>query len=220
MCGDLCFLTPVRLFRLSSRTFTVRKNALLAKTWRSTSRKYFLHGGERSKKGCHGRNNIIQITKSGIIQRGSLLSLVRGSLQHERDFHQSVVILKLRQHLQQEDNGSVHMRCKTSRSVNLIYWNTPDALKGTRREKKRSRRVEFDCIATIIKKKHYVFSHLPVEHGTDKLMDEEANCCPGGAAFTFDWTTSQQANWRNSESLCFEPALCYDSRFSKAHGNN
>lgn len=152
VCSDLCFLTPVRLFRLSSRTFTVRKNALLAKTWRSTSRKYFLHGGERSEKRCHGRNNIIQITKSGIIQRRSLLSLVRGSLQHEGDFHQSVVILKLRQHLQQEDNGSVHMRCKTSRAVNLIYWNTPDALKGRGEEKKRSRRVEFDCTATIKKK--------------------------------------------------------------------
>lgn len=140
VCSDLCFLTPVRLFRLSSRTFTVRKNALLAKTWRSTSRKYFLHGGERSEKRCHGRNNIIQITKSGIIQRRSLLSLVRGSLQHEGDFHQSVVILKLRQHLQQEDNGSVHMRCKTSRAVNLIYWNTPDALKGTRRGEKEKQK--------------------------------------------------------------------------------
>ncbi len=50
VCGDLCFLTPVRLFRLSSRTFTVRKNAFLAKTWRSTSRKYFLYGRERSRR--------------------------------------------------------------------------------------------------------------------------------------------------------------------------
>lgn len=78
----------------------------------------------------HNRN-------SSVIQRWSLLSLVRGSLQHERDFQQSVVILKLRQHLQQEDNGSVHMRCKTSRAINLIYWNTPDALQEG--EKKRSR---------------------------------------------------------------------------------
>lgn len=45
--------TPVRVFRLSSRTFTVRKNALLAKTWRSTSRKYFL---KRTEGKCHGTN--------------------------------------------------------------------------------------------------------------------------------------------------------------------
>lgn len=59
----------------------------------------------------------------------SLLSLVRGSLEHERDFDQCVVVLQLRQHLQQEDDGSVHMRCKTARAINLIHWNMPDALK-------------------------------------------------------------------------------------------
>lgn len=66
-----------------------------------------------------------------------LLSLVRGSLQHKRDFQQSIVILELRQHLQQEDNGSVHMRCKTTRAINLIYWNTPDALDKTRRKQRK-----------------------------------------------------------------------------------
>lgn len=80
---------------------------------------------------------ITQNRNSSMIQHGSLLSLVRGSLQHERDFHQSVVILELRQHLQQEDNGSVHMRCETSRAINLIYWNTPDALKEARRKTER-----------------------------------------------------------------------------------
>lgn len=63
-----------------------------------------------------------------------LLSLIRGPLQHERNFEQSIVILKLIQHLQQEDNGSVHMRCKTSRAIYFIYWNTPDALSVERRK--------------------------------------------------------------------------------------
>jgi len=78
---------------------------------------------------------IIHDRSRSIIWSGSLLSLVRGSLQHEGHFHQSIVILKLKQHLQQEDNGSVHMRCKTPGAINLIYWNTPDALKETRTEK-------------------------------------------------------------------------------------
>lgn len=49
VCVRVHFLTPVRLFRLSSRTFTVRKNALLARTCRSTSRKYFLCGREKRR---------------------------------------------------------------------------------------------------------------------------------------------------------------------------
>lgn len=159
VCSDLCFLTPVRLFRLSSRTFTVRKNALLAKTWRSTSRKYFLHGRERSKRRevmeqIHNREEKSQYQTSV-----SLLSLVRGSLQHERDFHQSIVILELRQHLQQEDNGSVHMRCKTSWAINLIYWNTPDALKKMRREKKK----KLELSLTGLKTKYYVFPQTASE---------------------------------------------------------
>lgn len=93
---------------------------------------------EKEKRGEMSWNKyIIHYRNSSIIQSWSLLSLVRGSLQHERDFQQSIVILKLRQHLQQEDNGSVHMRCKTSWAINLIYWNTPDALEGARREKKK-----------------------------------------------------------------------------------
>lgn len=59
-----------------------------------------------------------------------LLSLVRGSLQHKGDFQQSVVIFELIQNLQQEDDGAVHMRRKTARTVDLVYWNTPDALDG------------------------------------------------------------------------------------------
>lgn len=78
---------------------------------------------------------------------GALLSLVRGSLQHERDLHQSIVIFKLRQHLQQEDNGSVHMRSETSRAINLIHRNTPDALKGDRERKKWN--VELAVCSTI-----------------------------------------------------------------------
>lgn len=83
----------------------------------------------RKKRGEKSWNKYIRRNRnSSIVQHQSLLSLVRGSLQHERDFQQSVVILELRQHLQQENNGSVHMRCKTSWAINLIYWNTPDAL--------------------------------------------------------------------------------------------
>lgn len=92
---------------------------------------------EKDTRGEMSWNKYITHTSnSSIIRSQSLLSLVRGSLQHERGFQQSVVILKLRQHLQQEDNGSVHMRCKTSWAINLIYWNTPDALEGKKKEAK------------------------------------------------------------------------------------
>lgn len=59
-----------------------------------------------------------------------LLSLVGCSLQHEGDFEQRVVVLELRQHLQQEDDGSVHMRGEASRTVDLIHRNSPDALRS------------------------------------------------------------------------------------------
>lgn len=62
--------------------------------------------------------------------RACLLSLVGCSLQHERDFEQRVVVLELRQHLQQEDDGSVHMRSEASRTVDLIHRNSPDALRS------------------------------------------------------------------------------------------
>lgn len=68
----------------------------------------------------------------GVTPWRSLLSLVGGSLQHERDFEQSVVVLELRQHLQQQDDGPVHMRRKASRAIDLIHRDTPDALRRGR----------------------------------------------------------------------------------------
>lgn len=38
------------------------------------------------------------------------------------------MILEVRQHLQQEDDGSVHMRRKAPRAVNLVDWDSPDSL--------------------------------------------------------------------------------------------
>lgn len=65
------------------------------------------------------------------------------------------MVLELRQHLQQEDDGSVHMRGEASRSVNLIHRNSPDALRSGEEEEKR----RVTLIVTLKLHKTHVGSH-------------------------------------------------------------